>query len=386
MNKHAQEYLKTKPLKTFEEAVLSDIGNVRESNQDAYARYSGINGELFVVCDGMGGTDLGAEAAQLACDTIVRVVSGKWEENPAALIDRALKKANTAVFHLSKSKSKTAGTTAVLVLIRDTLLWYAHVGDSRLYYRSGERFFPLTKDHSLVQRLIDDGLISRHEAVFHPDRNVVLKSLGIEATVKPDIVSDALQPGNGDSVLICTDGLTNELDDDAIHAILSENIPPDEKVKRLVDEAKSYGGSDNITVQLIRFYNQESEQIAGTVKPKSVTPKPYMRKFITVSIFLLVLTGFVVYYAFPDVFDPDITQKPYVESHGTLVLSENNSNINPSDTTAVLSVAGADDCFFLYGNMFNLTPGELMRANQSEKLFFRVGELIVIPKKKSYDR
>ncbi len=386
MNEQVEKTLKTKSIKRYEFAAASDIGNVREINQDVYAQHSGLNGDLFLVCDGMGGTELGKEAARLAADTIIETVSGRWTENVFELMKNSIKKANQAVYLYSKKMGKTAGTTVVIVLIRNSVLYYAHVGDSRLYYLGGGRFFPLTKDHSLVQSLLDEGLITKQEAAFHPKRNIISRSLGIEAEVEPEICKEALTPSAGDCLLMCSDGLTGEINDESIREILSENISVKEKVIRLTEAAKKYGGNDNITVLLIHFFEQIPRKTIDEVPLQKTEYKKHTQiKLLLFSIVLIVMTVAFFYFFRLENSHRKSGQKLDEKSYETVVISRQNFEFHNSDSVSAI-INGVDDCFMLYSQVFGVSAAELMKANKTDRLFFKAGELIFIPKKEKHDR
>jgi LysM repeat protein len=162
------------------------------------------------------------------------------------------------------------GTTCVLVLLRKGELWYGHVGDSRLYQWSGGRLERLTRDHSYVQQLMDQGLLTEAEAENHPRRNELTRALGTSREVAVDVASQPLLPAPGDAFLLCTDGLTGLLSDEIIRAELAGSGPAQTRAVRLVERANDAGGYDNITVQLIGF----DPQPAARPVPPATPPTP----------------------------------------------------------------------------------------------------------------
>ena len=383
MSKDTTELLKTKPLKNFQYGSYTDVGCMRELNQDAFNHAFGINGDLFLVCDGMGGTDLGADAARIAVESIIETFTSEWNDRAKDLIKEAIEKANKAVFDFAETKGKSAGTTVALVLVRDSNMWYAHVGDSRIYYRSGKRFFPLTEDHSLVQTMVRRGLITQQEARIHHERHVVTRALGLQNNVDIDISDEALQPGNGDIVLLCTDGLTNELDEEAIEEIISTEQTPQEKAEKLTEQAKSFGGSDNITVQLISFFNDSvSNYHSPQHKFKTGPIRSRFQKISVIALALIIIFALLYYFGY-DYLTEDKPAEFRKDMNSTCIISAENDIYKEISSDNLAFVAGPDDCFVIYRDLFDLNETELMKMNSSERLFFEAGELILIPKNKS---
>lgn len=386
MSESDNDLLKTKALRQYLHIGLSDKGCVRESNQDVFRVSYGINGDLFVLCDGMGGTELGAEAARKAADVITKIFTETWVDDPYELIADAFEKANREIYQLAQNKNKSAGTTAALVLLRDNRMYYAHVGDSRIYYLSGKRFFALTEDHSLVQSMVNKSIISPKEARTHSKRHIVTRALGSEKEVKPDISKEELRPENGDTVLICSDGLSDQMDDDSIEAIIKREIPVERRAQMLVDQAKEYGGSDNITVLLISFFNERSES-----KSERKNTGLKLPSFSNVSgkrlRLILTAAAVIVFFLFFPVKDAVLcrgeNEKRQSLVYKTCVISKEQAIAKDPQTDSYGFVAGPEDCFVIYRDLFQIPEGRLMRYNNIHRRFFKAGELILIPKEKS---
>jgi len=203
----------TKELHNYTYFGISDKGNFREYNEDRFAHVESINGSLFILCDGMGGVKGGDIAAEITIKSIEYYVAENWEDDAFALIRNAINVANTDVYNYFQNENSLlkAGTTLVLVLIRNNKLYYAHVGDSRIYYMAGKKLFPITSDHSYVMSLVKKNIITEEEAREHPRRNEILKAIGIRENVEPTICSKAILPADNDTIILCSDGLTNEL-------------------------------------------------------------------------------------------------------------------------------------------------------------------------------
>ena len=246
---------------------------VRNNNQDSYIlkKYSDKTC-LCIVCDGMGGAKGGEEASKLAADTFAQVIDdfitpflGQKEKGFSVndvkkAMKRALMMANEAVYGKSRQEMrlKGMGTTIVAALVIGSSVFCLNVGDSRMYFMKGAKIKQITKDHSYVQHLIDTGKITKDDIEYQINKNIITRAVGTEITVEPDIYKSSVSDGT--FILLCTDGLTNHLDDRAICDIVSneptvksiDDIGLEIKAKRLIEAANSDGGTDNITVALIK--------------------------------------------------------------------------------------------------------------------------------------
>ena len=189
--------------------ALTDVGLVRDHNEDSNRMARTINGDLFVVCDGMGGHVGGATASQIGADSICQYMNSHECTIPQQSLTDALEFANSRIYATSRANPELRGmgTTACVALVRGDKVWYAHVGDSRIYYYDSKNIglYRLTKDHSVVQAMVDQGLITEEEAETHPEKNKIRKSLGIKETVEPEPCQMPLVPAEGDMILICSD-------------------------------------------------------------------------------------------------------------------------------------------------------------------------------------
>lgn len=238
-------------LKTFS---VTDIGRKRKGNQDyVYSSEQPIGNlpNLFLVADGMGGHNAGDYASRVAVETIVEAVSRSAETEPVRILGDAIQAANTRVRMLSEVVPglEGMGTTVVAAVCEDGKLCVANVGDSRLYVVNGREIRQITRDHSWVEEMVLRGEISRDEARSHPDKNVITRAVGAEDAVEADFFTVQLR--GGDEILMCTDGLTNMLEDEAIRMILDGARDIVEKAQELVRAANANGGKDNISVILI---------------------------------------------------------------------------------------------------------------------------------------
>ena len=234
----------------------TDTGRVRDLNEDSLL----VTDRLFAVADGMGGHAAGEVASLIAVETL-RAADGDSRE---AVVD-AVRQANAAVFARSESDAATRGmgtTLSVVALIGDEAIVVANVGDSRVYRLQQGELEQLSEDHSLVQDLVREGRISAAEARVHPNRNVVTRTIGNDPAVEVDWWE--IDPVAGDRYLICSDGLTDEIEDHAIARVLHTVHDPDEAARTLVDLANRAGGRDNITVVIVDVVDDGGRSAAAS--------------------------------------------------------------------------------------------------------------------------
>ncbi len=227
---------------------------VRSQNQDflfASDQKIGTMQNLFIVADGMGGHNAGEVASELAVNTAVSVVRRKRSKEPVPVLQDAFVEANDAVYEMANGDEtlKGMGTTLVACTFRDEHLYVANVGDSRLYVVTGHKIQQITRDHSLVQEMVQQGKLSSDNARLHPKKNYITRAIGADEIVRTDFFDVTIE--EGDKVLLCTDGLTNMVPDDTILSIITGEGDPQEKAETLVMAANASGGKDNITVILI---------------------------------------------------------------------------------------------------------------------------------------
>lgn len=237
-------------LKTFS---ITDIGKKRQLNQDyVYTSEMPIGNlpNVFIVADGMGGHNAGDYASKYTVETIVQEIAKAQDDNPVTIIKNAIGIANE---HIRQKAEEDVhlygmGTTLVVATCMGNVLQVANVGDSRLYVVN-DKITQITRDHSLVEEMIRMGGIDRESARSHPDKNIITRAIGASETVKVDFFTVKLQ--KGDIVLMCSDGLTNMLEDEEIRMILNGQRDIVEKAEELVRAANNNGGNDNIAVVLI---------------------------------------------------------------------------------------------------------------------------------------
>lgn len=231
---------------------ISDPGLIRSNNQDAY--YIDPEGRFFIVADGMGGHAGGEQASQIAACEVKKYLLDNWDSSKtsAQLLEDALWQANQVILQDQESHPERSdmGTTAVVVIFRPgEPPWCAHVGDSRLYRFRDSQLQQITEDHTWVARAIKMGDITPDEARIHPFRHVLSRCLGREDLHQIDL--QQLDVKSGDRLLLCSDGLTEELVDEKIASYLQESLLVEKAAIALVEAAKKEGGHDNITVVIV---------------------------------------------------------------------------------------------------------------------------------------
>lgn len=237
----------------------TDIGMHRKENQDRIEVPNDKNKlKLFIVADGMGGANAGGVASQMAIEYVKNSIidgieeTGYEREKLEELLRKAIVDANKYVYNKSKANSEYAGmgTTISIALVVKNKIYIGHIGDSRIYRIRKHIMRQLTKDHSYVQELLRNKTITKEEAEKHPQKNILLKVLGCEPEIEPDIMVKGFI--KDDILLLCSDGLTNMIDKDDIHEMITEgkhNLR--DACDNLISCAKNNGGYDNISVILI---------------------------------------------------------------------------------------------------------------------------------------
>ncbi len=242
----------------------SDAGHIRELNEDSFVICGFENGEaqgFCILADGMGGHNAGEVASSMATKIISNELAQSdlhgGENEIVSQITASLDYANNEIYRKSISSRETSGmgTTAVVVYINGSTAYIANIGDSRAYLIDREEMRQITVDHSIVQNLLDSGSITPQEARNHPEKNIITKALGTEPCEDYDIFEFPLR--QGDKILLCSDGLTDMLEDSRIIDIIRSNESDEAAVNSLIAAANEDGGKDNITAILISFNGEE---------------------------------------------------------------------------------------------------------------------------------
>lgn len=244
-------------------AFKSDVGQVRSHNEDNGGFTHNKEGVLLaVVADGMGGHQAGDVASQMT----IEILSKKWQETygittPTTIeswLAEAITDVNAQLFihSLNNPQCQGMGTTLVAVVCTNQFVTYAHIGDSRAYLINKETILQKTEDHTLVNELVRSGQITPLEAENHPRRNVILRALGTERTIKVDIKT--IEWDEEDFILLCSDGLSNKVTDSEMSDVLQKDLSLEEKATELITVANVRGGEDNISVALVHNSKKEN--------------------------------------------------------------------------------------------------------------------------------
>jgi protein phosphatase len=244
----------------IEAASLTDVGRQRSNNEDSFLYWEPASdeefrrkGRLAIVADGMGGYEGGQEASRLAVETVRHVYENDFTDDPQLTLIAAFESAHQNIqrYALEHPEFYGMGTTCTALAIVDRHLYFAHVGDSRLYRIRGGTLNRLTRDHSYVGRLVESGIVRSEDAESHPQRHILTAALGSGKDVVPHISERPLPLEKGDDLLLCTDGLWGLVSDHELARIVQSNSPAD-ACSRLVGLALERGGPDNITLLILR--------------------------------------------------------------------------------------------------------------------------------------
>ncbi len=244
-----------------EAAGLSDVGCQRENNEDSSLYWEPADNEEFkrkgrlaIIADGMGGHEGGLEASRMAVETIRDVYDAGFRDDPQAMLMEGFAAAHVRIRDYAERHPAFfgMGTTCTAVVVRGYQLYFAHVGDSRLYRMRDANIERLTRDHSYVSRLVESGLVRAEDAEKHPQRHILTAALGAGMQLDVQSAPASLHVQAGDDLLLCTDGLWGLVREEELGAALRAN-PPAECCAALVKLARSRGGPDNITLQVLRI-------------------------------------------------------------------------------------------------------------------------------------
>lgn len=249
----------------------SDIGKLRDMNQDSYyvSDLEKDDIKLFILADGMGGYKGGEIASSLAIASARNFIINNFKntkkdrENILRMLEEAIEYANMIVYEKSKENEELTdmGTTLDVCLLYNNKVFIGHVGDSRVYRIRKNIIRKLTSDHSYVEKLVKEGTITKEEAYNHPKKNMLMKAIGCNSLVEPDVFCKGFL--KDDILLMCSDGLTNMLHDNEIYNLLLNN--PENPEIALIDNANSLGGYDNITVIIIDNIDVNNNELTNEV-------------------------------------------------------------------------------------------------------------------------
>ena len=242
-------------MKNYIIAGSTDVGRMRQNNEDSMITFECRNGHVVAVCDGMGGENGGETASNLAVAIIQDILTNNPFDTAGQAITTACHAANQGILHRAANSPELAGmgSTCVMAIINNGYIYYGSIGDSRIYYYTpGQGIVQLTKDQSYVQTLVDSGQITPEEAEHHPRKNEIINALGLEEMTPPVLGEQPIPVSQGGIMLLCSDGLSGMVPDITLQQILSrQDWTAQQKCDKLVNLANEAGGLDNITVQII---------------------------------------------------------------------------------------------------------------------------------------
>lgn len=230
--------------------ALTDVGKNRVANQDyVYCKSDAVGNlpNIFIVADGMGGHKAGDIASVTAVDAVLKSIEQSQKTDVISIMEEAVREANKTLYEKSKSNEEWAGmgTTLVLATVVDSTIFVANIGDSRLYLID-DGIHQITRDHSYVEEMVSIGEIDKSEARTHSKKNIITRAIGVEEETHADFFE--VQFKKGDKLLMCSDGLTNMIEDNDILSVIAGNNDIESMVHKLIDLANDSGGKDNIAV------------------------------------------------------------------------------------------------------------------------------------------
>jgi PPM family protein phosphatase len=270
-------------------AQKTDVGLERKDNQDDMGWFSFPVGEVFIVADGMGGEAGGREAARLAISTIKQCFE-KGGDSVPDLLKSSITLANRRIHEKGTSgdlQYHKMGTTVVVLVVSHNQAYMAHVGDSRIYLYRNSKLKPMTKDHSRIQQMVDDGIISLAEAEDHPDANIIYRALGAKPEVDPEVRREPFSVLPDDLFLLCTDGLSGLVGDFEISQIFRRGGSAEVLCNNLVSAALNQGGYDNVTVQVVRLGNLQAPLAKPELEVKPTVTTVNIKSVASISFFVI---------------------------------------------------------------------------------------------------
>jgi PPM family protein phosphatase len=274
----------------------TDVGCVRSQNEDSFALFQASDrrqmqqrGHLVLVCDGMGGARGGREASSIAIEEIAEVYYGSNTDDPRTAITQAVKSANSRIYERAQEEQalKGMGTTTVTAILLENLAYIAHIGDSRCYLIRNKEIRQITEDHTVVQKMVKQGLITTEQARTHPESHILSRSVGVSPDVELDLTMDPLELQGGDILVLCSDGLSGQVMDDEILQIAVGNSAQ-RAVEKMINLAKERGGPDNITVQIVRVHSHETNNEIGTTTVRTA-PLPHRSNTFVIILLILIV-------------------------------------------------------------------------------------------------
>jgi serine/threonine protein phosphatase PrpC len=285
----------TKSLYNFSFGNATHVGQIREANEDYFGSFETKNGYVFIVCDGMGGHVGGAKASQIAVGIIRDCLQQLDYKTPYEALSQSIVAASDAILAYAVNNPELVGmgTTCVAILLVGSDVYYAHVGDSRIYLYSNKKLTRITKDHSFVQNMIDLGGMTEEQAEKHPRKNEITNALGLKNMKPPTVCTAQIQAAKGDIFLLCSDGLTGMVSNSEIETVLKNSMELQGKANLMIDLANKAGGTDNITVQIVEMTHSPYTKTKTNIPlaPKTKNWKKDNKTLIIIGAILLMIGG-----------------------------------------------------------------------------------------------
>jgi protein phosphatase len=280
---------------------LTDVGLERTENEDYYGYFEpeddaqfARKGRLVIVADGMGGHQAGEVASRMAFETVRDIYAASPEDDPQQVLAEAFRVANRAIFDLARSQPamEGMGTTCSALVLKDGQAFFAHVGDSRIYLSRDDKILQLTRDHSVVMDQVRGGLLNEADISGRADRNVINRAVGVLPSVQVDLSPLPIPTYEGDVFVLCSDGLSNLVSAEEIRQAVTTEHPRD-ACRKLVDLAKSRGGYDNITLQIVKLADEQRET-KRSVRVTAVEPVKKSRKRLVIVLVVVIILAMLV--------------------------------------------------------------------------------------------
>ena len=283
-------------MENFIIAKATDVGKTREVNEDSMTVFDSPNGRVMVVCDGMGGMAAGDVASKLAVSIIESLLTENTFNTPEEAIRSSIMAANQVVVNKAAQNPELEGmgSTCVMLIIKNGLVYCGWVGDSRIYYVENNSIRQISHDQSYVQQLVDAGEITAEQAASHPQKNEITNCIGLPGMTPPEVLSQPINPRPGSTFLLCSDGLSGMVGENEINQIISaKDLSLQQKADKLIEMANRAGGLDNITVELVRFGS--SDTVGATSGTLFMTPEGVNNKRRKgMPVYLYSLAGLIV--------------------------------------------------------------------------------------------
>jgi PPM family protein phosphatase len=323
----------TKSLYNFSFGNATHVGQVRQANEDYFGNFETKNGYVFIVCDGMGGHVGGAKASQIAVGIIRDCLQQLDYKTPFEALSQSIIAANDAILTYADKNPELngMGTTCVALLVVGSDVYYAHAGDSRIYLFSNKKLMRITKDHSFVQNMIDLGGLTEEEAEKHPRKNEITNALGLKNMKPPTVCKTQIQAAKGDMFLLCTDGLTGMVSDGEMENVLKNSMELQGKANLMIDLANKAGGTDNITVQIVKITHSAYSKTVTNIPIDSQATKNWKinKKALLIIGLIIISLGSSAYYFRNKFFQKEETpHKVTIKTDTTHNQTTGNTNID----------------------------------------------------------